>query len=103
MENSAVLGVEDAELEGRIYRRIRGGLSGIYAVVRDGYVFLSGEVRSPEEKTEIEARVWNVEGVRSVTNHIRVDDLEDESYRRLEKSVLNCPFKGVDLLTIGPS
>lgn len=98
MENLVVAGLDDPKLEEKIQEVVREVEGRFYVIVKGGHVFLSGETNSLDFKNRAEALVWDVEGVRSVTNHIRVDDLEDESYRVLENRVLNCPFKGVDLL-----
>lgn len=98
MESSVAVRLDDPKLEEKLQAVVREVEGHFYVIVKDGHVFLSGEAKSLDFKNRAEALVWDVEGVRSVTNHIRVDNLEDESYRVLENRVLNCPFKGVDLL-----
>ena len=98
MENAAVASLDDPKLEERLQGIVREVEGHFYVIVKSGHVFLSGEAKSLDFKNRVEALVWDVNGVRSVTNHIRVDDMDDESYRLLENRVLNCPFKGVDLL-----
>ncbi len=98
MENSTVVSLDDPKLEEKVQGIVREVEGRFYVIVKGGHVFLSGDVKNPDFKNRVEALVWDVEGVRSITNHIRVDNLEDESYRLLENRVLNCPFKGVDLL-----
>jgi len=98
MENSSVIGLDDPKLEEKVQEVVRAIEGRFYVVVKDGHVFLSGDAKNLDFKNRVAALAWDVEGVRAVTNHIRVDNLEDESYRVLENRVLNCPFKGVDLL-----
>jgi len=93
-----MLGLEGPSLEEKIGQAVPADKARIHVIAQDGFIFLSGEVKNPEVKMQIEAKAWDIQGIRSVINHIRVSDWEDESYRLLEERVRSCPFKGADLL-----
>ena len=42
--------------------------------VLDGRIFLTGKVDNPEEKLRITKTAWEIEGVRSVRNDIKIDE-----------------------------
>lgn len=65
---------DSAHLEEDVQRSLAGeGLGkGIYVVVKNGYVNLSGFVDRMEVKGRIGSWVAQLPGVRMVTNHLRV-------------------------------
>ena len=54
--------------------------------VLDGRIFLTGNVEDPEEKLQITKLAWEIEGVRSVKNDIKIK--EKFSFKRSAKDVL---------------
>jgi len=58
----------------------------IKAQVLDGRIFLTGNVDNPEEKLQITKLAWEIEGVRSVKNDIKIK--EKFNFKRSAKDVL---------------
>ena len=58
----------------------------VKAKVLDGRIFLTGNVEDPEEKLQITKLAWEIEGVRSVKNDIKIK--EKFSFKRSAKDVL---------------
>jgi len=58
----------------------------IKAQVLDGHIFLTGNVDNPEEKLQITKLAWEIEGVRSVKNDIKIK--EKFSFKRSAKDAL---------------
>jgi len=58
----------------------------IKAQVLDGRIFLTGNVDNPEEKLQITKLAWEIEGVRSVKNDIKIK--EKFSFKRSAKDAL---------------
>ena len=54
--------------------------------VLDGRIFLTGNVDDPEEKLQITKLAWEIEGVRSVKNDVKIK--EKFSFKRSAKDVL---------------
>ena len=54
--------------------------------VLDGRIFLTGNVDDPEEKLKITKLAWEIEGVRSVKNDVKIK--EKFSFKRSAKDVL---------------
>ena len=58
----------------------------INAKVLDGRIFLTGKVNNPEEKLQITKSAWEISGVRSVKNDIKVK--EEFDFKRSAKDLL---------------
>jgi osmotically-inducible protein OsmY len=54
--------------------------------VIDGRIFLTGKVESPEEKLQLTKSAWEIKGVRSVRNDIKIK--EEFNFQRSAKDVL---------------
>lgn len=72
MENQFVSNPKDVELEATISRSVRGMGQHIHVSVRGGHVFLSGTADDFGTKRDIVAQVRGIQGVRELTNNIRV-------------------------------
>ncbi len=54
--------------------------------VLDGRIFLTGKVEDPEEKLKLTKLAWEIDGVRSVRNDIKVD--EEFNFKQSAKDLL---------------
>jgi osmotically-inducible protein OsmY len=54
--------------------------------VIDGRIFLTGKVESPEEKLQLTKSAWEIKGVRSVRNDIKIK--EEFNFQRSAKDIL---------------
>ena len=61
-------------------------LLSVRSKVLDGRIFLTGKVEDPEEKLKLTKLAWEVQGVRSVRNDIKVK--EDFNFQQSAKDVL---------------
>jgi hyperosmotically inducible protein len=64
------------------------------AVVKDGLVTLTGDVTMPYKRDDIEKRVAKVDGVRQVTNQIKVlpvSQSDDQLRYRIARAIYNDP------------
>jgi len=61
-------------------------LLSVRSKVLDGRIFLTGKVENPEEKLKLTKLAWEVQGVRSVRNDIKVK--EDFNFQQSAKDVL---------------
>jgi osmotically-inducible protein OsmY len=58
----------------------------VNAKVIDGRIFLTGKIEDPEEKLQITKLAWEVKGVRSVKNDIKIK--EDFNFKQSAKDLL---------------
>jgi len=65
----------DRQLLQSIHRSLGNGndaKTGFRVIVTDGNVTLKGSVKADHDKSEIESKIVNVEGVKSVSNHLEI-------------------------------
>ena len=70
----------------RIVLKDKGYLFSVDVKVIDGRIFLTGKVEDPEEKLQITKLAWEISGVRSVRNDIKVK--EDFNFKQSAKDLL---------------
>ena len=61
-------------------------LFSVNSKVLDGRIFLTGKVDNPEEKLKLTKMAWEIQGVRSVRNDIKVK--EDFNFKQSAKDIL---------------
>ena len=61
-------------------------LFSVNSKVLDGRIFLTGKVDDPEEKLKLTKMAWEIQGVRSVRNDIKVK--EDFNFKQSDKDLL---------------
>ena len=61
-------------------------LFSVKAKVLDGRIFLTGKVDDPEEKLRLTKMAWEIQGVRSVRNDVKVK--EDFNFKQSAKDLL---------------
>jgi osmotically-inducible protein OsmY len=61
-------------------------LLSVKSKVLDGRIFLTGKVENPEEKLQITKLAWEIKGVRSVKNDIKIK--EEFNFKRSAKDIL---------------
>ena len=94
-------GVENAILSSPRY----GVFDSVGAAVQDGKVVLSGSVREPWLKDELEKRVAKVTGVTNLTNQIRVQSLsfnDDRLRLQIARSIYGSDLLGPFALWANP-
>ena len=73
-------------LTAKILLRNKKHFLAVKSKVIDGRIFLTGKVESPEEKLQLTKSAWEIKGVRSVRNDIKIK--EEFNFQRSAKDVL---------------
>ena len=73
-------------LTAKIIIRDKKHLISVKTKVLDGRIFLTGKVDNPEEKLQLTKLSWEIKGVRSVRNDIKIK--EEFNFKRSAKDVL---------------
>ena len=73
-------------LKAKILLRNKKHFLAVKSKVIDGRIFLTGKVESPEEKLQLTKSAWEIKGVRSVRNDIKIK--EEFDFQRSAKDVL---------------
>ena len=73
-------------LSARILTRDKKYFLSVKSKVLDGRIFLTGKVESPEEKLQLTKSAWEIKGVRSVRNDIKIK--EEFNFQRSAKDIL---------------
>jgi len=73
-------------LTARIIIRDKKHLISVKTKVLDGRIFLTGKVDNPEEKLQLTKLSWEIKGVRSVRNDIKIK--EEFNFKRSAKDIL---------------
>ena len=73
-------------LTARIIIRDKKHLIPVKTKVLDGRIFLTGKVDNPEEKLQLTKLSWEIKGVRSVRNDIKIK--EEFNFKRSAKDIL---------------
>ena len=78
--------VMQKNLSARLIMRDKSYLLSLNTKVLDGRIFLTGKVEDPEEKLQITKLAWEIAGVRSVRNDIKIK--EDFNFKQSAKDLL---------------
>jgi osmotically-inducible protein OsmY len=82
--------IDDSIMQKNISARLlmldKGYLFSVKAKVLDGRIFLTGKVDDPEEKLKLTKIAWEIQGVRSVRNDVKVK--EDFNFKQSAKDLL---------------
>ena len=73
-------------LTAKMIIRDKKHLISVKTKVLDGRIFLTGKVDNPEEKLQLTKLSWEIKGVRSVRNDIKIK--EDFNFKRSAKDIL---------------
>ena len=73
-------------LTGKIVIKDKKYLLSVKSKVLDGRIFLTGKVENPEEKLQLTKLAWEIKGVRSVRNDIKIK--EEFNFKRSAKDIL---------------
>ncbi len=73
-------------LSARIIAKDKKYFLAVKSKVLDGRIFLTGKVQSPEEKLQLTKMAWEIKGVRSVRNDIKIK--EQFNFKQSAKDVL---------------
>ena len=73
-------------LTAKIIIRDKKHLISVKTKVLDGRIFLTGKVDNPEEKLQLTKLAWEIKGVRSVRNDIKIK--EEFNFKRSAKDIL---------------
>jgi osmotically-inducible protein OsmY len=73
-------------LTGKIVIKNKKYLLSVKSKVIDGRIFLTGKVENPEEKLQLTKLAWEIKGVRSVRNDIKIK--EEFNFKRSAKDIL---------------
>ena len=73
-------------LSARILARDKKYFLSVKSKVLDGRIFLTGKVDNPEEKLQLTKLAWEIKGVRSVRNDIKIK--EEFKFKQSAKDVL---------------
>ena len=73
-------------LTAKILLRNKKHFLAVKSKVIDGRIFLTGKVESPEEKLQLTKSAWEIKGVRSVRNDIKIK--EEFNFHRSAKDIL---------------
>ena len=73
-------------LTAKIIPRDKKHLISVKTKVLDGRIFLTGKVDNPEEKLQLTKLSWEIKGVRSVRNDIKIK--EEFNFKRSAKDIL---------------
>ena len=78
--------IMEKNLTARIILRDKKYLLAVKSKVLDGRIFLTGKVENPEEKLQLTKIAWEINGVRSVRNDIKIK--EDFNFKQSAKDLL---------------
>jgi len=78
--------VMQKNLSARMILRDKGYLLSVSTSVLDGRIFLTGRVNNPEEKLQLTKLAWEIKGVRSVKNDIKIK--EEFNFKKTAKDLL---------------
>ena len=78
--------IMEKNLKARILLRDKNHLLNVKTKVLDGRIFLTGKVINPEEKLQLTKLAWEIDGVRSVRNDIKIK--EDFNFQQSAKDLL---------------
>ena len=82
--------IDDSIMQKNLSARVlildKGYLFSVKSKVLDGRIFLTGKVDDPEEKLKLTKMAWEIQGVRSVRNDIKVK--EDFNFKQSAKDLL---------------
>ena len=73
-------------LTGKMVIKDKKYLLSVKSKVLDGRIFLTGKVDNPEEKLQLTKLAWEIKGVRSVRNDIKIK--EEFNFKRSAKDIL---------------
>tara|TARA_B100001121_G_C18524437_1_gene542896 strand:- start:203 stop:793 length:591 start_codon:yes stop_codon:yes gene_type:complete len=73
-------------ISAKIIARDKKYFLSVKSKVLDGRIFLTGKVDSPEEKLQLTKLAWEIKGVRSVRNDIKIK--EDFKFKQSAKDIL---------------
>ena len=73
-------------LTGKMVIKDKKYLISVKSKVLDGRIFLTGKVDNPEEKLQLTKLAWEIKGVRSVRNDIKIK--EEFNFKRSSKDIL---------------
>ena len=78
--------IMEKNLQTKILLRNKDHLLKVKIEVLDGRIFLTGKVDDPEEKLQLTKLAWEINGVRSVRNDIKIK--EDFDFKQSAKDIL---------------
>ena len=78
--------IMEKNLSARIILKDKKYLLSVKSKVLDGRIFLTGKVENPEEKLQLTKIAWEINGVRSVRNDIKIK--EDFNFKQSAKDLL---------------
>ena len=73
-------------LSARIILKNKNYVLSVKTKVLDGRIFMTGKVDSPDEKLQLTKLAWEIDGVRSVRNDIKIK--EEFNFKRSAKDIL---------------
>ena len=76
----------EKNLQSKIILRNKDHLFKVKVEVLDGRIFLTGKVDEPEEKLQLTKLAWEIDGVRSVRNDIKIK--EEFNFKQSAKDIL---------------
>ena len=78
--------IMDKNMDARLLALNKTYFVAIKTKVLDGRIFITGKVNNPEEKLKITKLAWEIEGVRSVKNDLKIK--EEFNFKQSAKDVL---------------
>ena len=78
--------IMEKNLQTKIILRNKDHLLNVKISVLDGRIFLTGKVEDPEEKLQLTKLAWEVDGVRSVRNDLKIKEQFD--FKQSAKDIL---------------
>ena len=78
--------IMEKNLQSKIILRNKDHLFKVKVEVLDGRIFLTGKVDEPEEKLQLTKLAWEIDGVRSVRNDIKIK--EEFNFKQSAKDIL---------------
>ena len=79
-------GIMDKNLDAKLLLMNKNYLLSVSTQVLDGRIFITGKVDDPEEKLKITKLAWEIEGVRSVKNDLKIK--EEFNFKQSAKDIL---------------
>ena len=79
-------GIMDKNLDAKLLLMNKNYLLSVSTQVLDGRIFVTGKVDDPEEKLKITKLAWEIEGVRSVKNDLKIK--EEFNFKQSAKDIL---------------